>query len=110
MPLGSYDKLKNIADYLYNKGIPFIVVLMPVYFNTDLHEMKEFTDTVRYMQSRGGAIVLHSFLQIGTEEDASIRGSLNTEKVGIYNRYKKIIPQKKRQLLILYSVFYYIFE
>lgn len=61
------DRLRAIADYLYSEKIPFSVALIPVYENpftgerTALSDKPDFLETIRYMQEKGGSIVLHGY-------------------------------------------------
>ena len=58
-PFSDLDLLCETADRFYQSGIPFIVRVMPVYDNLDYPAFKRFTQALRYVQSKGGAIVLH---------------------------------------------------
>lgn len=61
------NELRKMADYLYEEGIPFIIALIPTYKNlktghvTKLSDMPEFVDTIKYMQDRGGSVILHGY-------------------------------------------------
>lgn len=61
------NELREMADYLYGEGIPFIIALIPTYKNlktghvTKLSDMPEFVDTIKYMQDRGGSVILHGY-------------------------------------------------
>ena len=61
------NELRKMADYLYGEGIPFIIALIPTYKNlktghvTKLSDMPEFVDTIKYMQDRGGSVILHGY-------------------------------------------------
>lgn len=60
-------ELKAMADYLYGEGIPFIVALIPTYRNlktghvTKLSDMPKFVEAIKYMQDKGGSIILHGY-------------------------------------------------
>jgi uncharacterized protein YdaL len=60
-------KLRAIADYLYAKGIPFMVAVIPVYYNPNndtyltLDQSPEFREALRYMVRKGGSIILHGY-------------------------------------------------
>lgn len=58
-PFSDLDMLRETADRFYQSGIPFIVRIMPTYDNLDYPAFKRFTQALRYVQSKGGAIVLH---------------------------------------------------
>lgn len=59
------NSLKDIANFLGSKDIPFAVGLTPFYLNPDdntaisLSDKPELVDALRYMISRGAAIVMH---------------------------------------------------
>lgn len=61
------NELREMADYLYGEGIPFIIALIPTYRNlktghvTKLSDMPEFVGTIKYMQDRGGSVILHGY-------------------------------------------------
>lgn len=86
-PLGNYSRYKMIASYLNSQNIPFIIVLMPVYFNTDMPAMKKFMDCVRFMQSKGGTVVIHSFLNNEEKSDYLAEN----ENAGVEDRFKKTL-------------------
>lgn len=75
---GAYDtedklgKLRAMADYLHQEGVPFHVSLIPFYRDpkknieinigdTASPQVKAFVDTMLYMRSRGGLIGLHGY-------------------------------------------------
>ncbi|MDA8167470.1 MAG: DUF2334 domain-containing protein [Actinomycetota bacterium] len=66
-PMADQQKLRAIADYLKSQNIPFAVALIPVYVNpatgqqVSMSDSPGFVGTIRYMQDRGGAIVLHGY-------------------------------------------------
>jgi uncharacterized protein YdaL len=59
--------LKLAADLLYERGVPFAFTLTPVYKNpaTDetiyLSDDPEFQETIKYLISRGGSVILHGY-------------------------------------------------
>lgn len=61
------NELRKMADYLNNEGIPFIVALIPTYKNlktghiTKLSDVPDFVETIKYMQDKGGSIILHGY-------------------------------------------------
>ncbi|MCL6638822.1 MAG: DUF2334 domain-containing protein [Firmicutes bacterium] len=66
------EKLKAIADYLHDEGVPFHVSLIPYYKDPGRHidlsiadtgnpQIKEFDDTIRYLQEKGGIVGLHGY-------------------------------------------------
>ncbi len=59
--------LKLAADLLYEKGVPFAFTLTPVYVNPAsdetiyLSDDPEFVNTIKYLTSRGGSVILHGY-------------------------------------------------
>ncbi|MFZ5597758.1 MAG: DUF2334 domain-containing protein [Bacillota bacterium] len=76
-PGGPYEdpeslvKLRVIAEYLHQEGVPFHISLIPrmvvpsrkydVSIGDDTPYVKEFIDTIRYMQSMGGIVGMHGY-------------------------------------------------
>ncbi|MBE6906656.1 MAG: DUF2334 domain-containing protein [Ruminococcaceae bacterium] len=58
-PFSDLDILYLTADQFYQNGIPFIVRVMPVYDNLDYPAFHRYTQALRYVQSKGGSVVLH---------------------------------------------------
>jgi hypothetical protein len=86
------DLFKKTADALCENGFPFIVRVMPVYDNTDYPAFKRWAQLLRYVQSRGGSIVLHdAIVQPDMEEKVPLdemtdkaKKALLDEKVNLY--------------------------
>lgn len=67
------NKICGWAEALHENGIPFLVRIMPLYQNLDYPAFLRFTQALRYMQSRGGTIVIHEPLVVtGHIEDEPI--------------------------------------
>lgn len=66
-PFRDTYELRKIADYLYDENIPFIVALIPAYIDTKtgyenyITDKPEFINTIKYMQDKGGTIILHGY-------------------------------------------------
>jgi uncharacterized protein YdaL len=64
-PLRDPDQLREIADILSERGIPFLVGVVPIYFNPKenrrvyLSDRPEMVDALKYMVHNGGTIVMH---------------------------------------------------
>ena len=74
-PFRDTTKLREIADYLYSKDIPFMIALIPTFVDSKTKHINtmdlrpEFIETIQYMQEKGGSVVLHGYThQIGAEE------------------------------------------
>lgn len=71
----SYDPilLRSIADYLYSQHVPFAIAVIPYYSDPlgyyakgvpkfiKLTDAPEFIATLKYMQSKGGTLILHGY-------------------------------------------------
>lgn len=66
-PFDDLDMLKLIANRFYRSGIPFVMSLMPVYQNTEYPAFQRYLDTLRYIQSRSGSLIMHDPLVTGNE-------------------------------------------
>lgn len=64
-PFIDLNKFVEKIDFLYDQGIPFVCSVMPVYENQDFDAMKRFCEVLRYAQSKGGKIILHSSVLYG---------------------------------------------
>ncbi|MCP8970084.1 DUF2334 domain-containing protein [Ectobacillus ponti] len=55
--------LRQIADYLKDEHIPYIMSVIPVNMDTGQHmaDVPELVDVLQYMQKNGGSIVLHGY-------------------------------------------------
>jgi uncharacterized protein YdaL len=66
-PASDPKKLKEIATFLKERDIPYMVVVIPVYTNPDTNQtihlsgVKELRKVLQYMQKNGGSIVLHGY-------------------------------------------------
>ncbi|MBN1534043.1 MAG: DUF2334 domain-containing protein [Spirochaetes bacterium] len=64
-PMSNADRLRDIADILSEREIPFLVGVVPVYVNTSedlritLSDKPEIVDALKYMVRNGGTIVMH---------------------------------------------------
>lgn len=66
-------ELRNIADYLYSRRVPFSVAVIPLYLdpngvlnngvpeNRPLSKATAVVSALKYMQSRGGTILMHGY-------------------------------------------------
>lgn len=65
--LRSPKRLREIADYLYSRKVPFIIVLIPAYINPNsgagasITDYPELVEAVKYMVERGGTVALHGY-------------------------------------------------
>jgi len=59
-PFSDLRLLERMSDELYEAGIPFIVSVHPVFSNTDYPAMKRYINTLKYIQSRNGTVLVES--------------------------------------------------
>lgn len=69
----SPTELRRIADYLYSRGVPFSVAVIPLYLDPNgvysggvaqsrpLSRASQVVSALRYMQSKGGTILMHGY-------------------------------------------------
>lgn len=66
-PLSDQKKLKEIGEYLYNRNIPYMIALIPVYTNPKTNEEIHLKDkpklvnTLRHMQDHGASMIVHGY-------------------------------------------------
>ncbi|MCX6267550.1 MAG: DUF2334 domain-containing protein [Bacteroidetes bacterium] len=64
-PLHDPVKLRQVADFLSDRGIPFLVAVIPIYINpqkneqVNLSDRPEVVNALEYMVANGGSIVMH---------------------------------------------------
>lgn len=58
-PFSDLTMLCSLADVFYENAIPFIVRIMPGYDNLEYPAFLRYMQTLRYIQSRNGTVVLH---------------------------------------------------
>ncbi|MDD3335792.1 MAG: DUF2334 domain-containing protein [Eubacteriales bacterium] len=59
-PFDDPARLMEITDALDNVGIPYALSVMPIYANASYPTMKRFCEYLRYVQSKGVGILLHT--------------------------------------------------
>ncbi|MDR6549601.1 hypothetical protein [Paenibacillus qinlingensis] len=59
-PFSDLDVLNEVADRLYNAGIPFIASVQPVFSNFQFPAMQRYLETLKHLQSRNGSIVVNA--------------------------------------------------
>lgn len=74
-PFTDTNKLREIADYLYSQNVPFIIALIPTFVDSKTKTINtldlnpEYIEIIKYMQDKGGSVILHGYThQIGNEE------------------------------------------
>ena len=66
-PFDDIEMLELTADKLYENGIPFIMSIMPVYYNTEYPSFTRYANALRYIQSKSGSFIMHDPLITGNE-------------------------------------------
>lgn len=66
-PFDDLDMLQLTAQKLYENGIPFILSVMPVYYNTEYPSFERYANALRYIQSIGGSMIMHEPLETKNE-------------------------------------------
>ncbi|MFD3157716.1 DUF2334 domain-containing protein [Haloimpatiens sp. FM7330] len=105
-PFRDTNKLKAIADYLYKENIPFIIALIPAYVNKEtgyinnMSQNKEFINAIKYMENKGGTVILHGYIHQNRKGTVSGEGfefwdgyndaplNVNIEKL-VYDKVEK---------------------
>lgn len=82
-PFDDLNLIIEKVDYLYNRGIPFMVAAMPVFQNQDFEAMKRYAEVLRYCSSKGGMVVLSSpyIYNTSSSEDELIKKMDAAQKV-----------------------------
>ncbi|ENK1243291.1 DUF2334 domain-containing protein [Clostridium sporogenes] len=79
-PLMDINKLKSIADFLYSEDIPFMISLVPAVidtktgYTTGISDKKEFIETIKYMQKKGGAVILYGYTNQNSKKEVIKEG------------------------------------
>lgn len=65
-PMANADQLREQAEYLKEKNIPYMIAVIPVYTNDSgelmhLSDSPDLVKTLKYMQENGASIVLHGY-------------------------------------------------
>ncbi|GIO29390.1 MULTISPECIES: hypothetical protein [Paenibacillus] len=68
-PFSDLSLLERMSDELFEAGIPFIVSVHPVFSNTDYPAMKRYINTLKYVQSRNGTVLVESPVVASTIQD-----------------------------------------
>ena len=59
-PFEDLNLLMQVSDMLAEEGVPYAIMVMPVYSNATYPSMKRFCEYLRYAQGKGAAIVLRT--------------------------------------------------
>lgn len=81
--IANLSELMDKIDYLYDEGIRAIFSIMPVYENANLYAMRNYTEVLRYAQSRNVRMFFHSADVY--REDTSVKDIYERMKLGYSN-------------------------
>ncbi|TCZ75703.1 hypothetical protein E0485_16530 [Paenibacillus albiflavus] len=59
-PFSDLSLLKQLADQLFDAGIPFMVSARPVFENTDYPAMLRYLEALKYVQAKNGTILINA--------------------------------------------------
>jgi hypothetical protein len=91
-PFSDFTKLMDLAETLNDKGIEFMVSVMPVYDNYELEAFQKYVDVLKYVEEKGGKLFIH----FPVVNDA---GTYNLDPSGLFEKAVKEL--RKRGLDIL---------
>lgn len=91
-PFSDFNKLMDMAESLNDKGIEFIVSVMPVYDNYELEAFQKYVDVLKYVEKKGGKLFIH-FPVVNDE------GTYNLDSSGLFA--KAVKEFRKRGLNIM---------
>ena len=97
-PFDDIDMLEMIADRFYDNGMPFVMSIMPVYYNTDYPSYKRYTNALTYIQCKSGSLIMHEPLVNGNElvgESLEVRleaAHKSLEESGVHIYEEKLLP------------------
>jgi hypothetical protein len=91
-PFSDFAKLLDMAETLNDKGIEFIVSVMPVYENYEFATFQKYVDVLKYVEKKGGKLFIH----FPVVNDA---GTYNLDPSGLFE--KAVKEFRKRGLDIM---------
>jgi hypothetical protein len=91
-PFSDFAKLLDMAETLNDKGIEFIVSVMPVYENYEFAAFQKYVDVLKYVEKKGGKLFIH----FPVVNDA---GTYNLDPSGLFE--KAVKEFRKRGLDIM---------
>lgn len=68
-PFTNLNQLVQAAQTCYDNAIPFVLLVAPVYQNTQFPAMWRFCDALQYAQSRGGTILMREAILLTAEKE-----------------------------------------
>lgn len=75
-PFSDLNLLKELADRLYNAGIPFLASVQPVLSNLDYPSTQRYLETLKQVQSHNGSIIINAPVVVSnTSQEATLMNS-----------------------------------
>ncbi|AOZ94416.1 hypothetical protein [Paenibacillus crassostreae] len=77
-PFSDLELLAEMSFELYDAGIPFMVSISPVFSNTDYPAMKRYLETLKYVQSHNGTIIVNApfVLSTASQNEATLQSQM----------------------------------
>ncbi|MDF2668685.1 MAG: hypothetical protein K0R67_991 [Paenibacillus sp.] len=77
-PFSDLKLLEKLSDKLYSAGIPFMISVSPVFSNFEYPAMQRYLETLKYVQSRNGSILVNAPVVASTisQEGNSLKGKM----------------------------------
>ncbi|CEQ26856.1 DUF2334 domain-containing protein [Paraclostridium sordellii] len=101
-PFSDTVKLEEISNYLYEENIPFIISLTPTSIEKNSNKLimidDKLIDTIKYMQEKGGSVILNGYSHNIKDESKQIDYEFYNEKV-LNSRNKDLNIYIKDRLL-----------
>lgn len=98
-PFSDFYMINATTDALHKNAIPFIFRIMPVYDNLDYPAFLRYAQMLRYVQSRGGTVVIHDPIVLEFEQE---REPITIKLARLHN---KLDEQKIDWLEMKYPLF-----
>lgn len=91
-PFSDLNKLMDLAEKLHDKGIEFIVSVMPVYDNYQSEAFQKYVDVLKYVAKKGGRIFIHFPV-------ANTAGTYNLDPSGLFEKAMQVFRSRGLSVL-----------
>lgn len=107
-PFTDSERLIKQGEDLNASGIPYLLRVMPVYENHSYPEYADWADRLSYLQTKGGAVVMHEPLDTGETEESEqeLDSKLLFAKSSLEQRGIQLYPTEKIQLTVPFQFFW----
>lgn len=68
-PFTDLNNLTQAAELCYQNALPFVLLVAPVYQNTEFPAMDRFCTALKYAQSRGGTVLMRQAIILAAERE-----------------------------------------